>query len=308
MTSSAASDTDRARNRGGAGSSRSAGDHRAGRRRPGRWTSSSTTSGAVARMTATASSTSAASPTISTRGRRSATQLGAHAGAEQRVVVDEHDADASRRGLAAPASRPRCRRPARDVEHGGPAEAVDAPDDRLADAAAVGGDGGRVEAAAGVADEPGQLGVVGLDEHVDAVDAGVAGGVDDGLADAPRRGPATRRRAAGRRRPRPRRGCRGRPRRRRPWPRSPRAATSGRPGASCRTARPAARAPGAGRASPSAAGRRCAGSAPATAAPSRGGGRRPRPARPRGCAPPARRRGGAAGDRAPGRRRSPGRR
>ena len=37
--------------------------------------------------------------------------------------------------------------------------------------------------APGVADEPGQLGVVGLDEHVDAVDVGVAGGVHDGLAE-----------------------------------------------------------------------------------------------------------------------------
>ena len=40
-----------------------------------------------------------------------------------------------------------------------------------------------VEAVAGVADEPRQLGVVGLDEDVDPLDAGVAGGVDDGLAD-----------------------------------------------------------------------------------------------------------------------------
>ena len=44
-------------------------------------------------------------------------------------------------------------------------------------------DRGRVEPAPGVAHEPGELGVVGLDEHVDAIDVGVAGGVDDRLAD-----------------------------------------------------------------------------------------------------------------------------
>ena len=39
-----------------------------------------------------------------------------------------------------------------------------------------------VEAAARVAHEPGELGVLRLDEHVDAIDVGVARGVDDGLA------------------------------------------------------------------------------------------------------------------------------
>ena len=71
---------------------------------------------------------------------------------------------------SARAARPRCRAPGADVRTRRAAEAVDAPDDRLADAAPVVGDVGRVEAAAGVADEAGELGVVGLDEHVDALD------------------------------------------------------------------------------------------------------------------------------------------
>ena len=64
---------------------------------PGRCTSSSTTSGRVAVITATACSTSSASPTTST----GVAELGPHAGAEHPVVVDEHDAHP---GLAARAA------------------------------------------------------------------------------------------------------------------------------------------------------------------------------------------------------------
>src|SRR5436190_23563476 len=69
MTSSAASDTERARKRTGESAEPV---NEALRRRtstpppPGRWTSSSTTSGRVAVMTETACSTSPASPTTST--------------------------------------------------------------------------------------------------------------------------------------------------------------------------------------------------------------------------------------------------
>ena len=139
------------------------------------------------------------------------------------------------------------------------------------------GDAGRVEAAPGVAHEPGQLGLVGLDEHVDPLDAGVAGGVDDGLAD---RGDERPRRVVERLvadddgldadvvvgLDRHGQGVDRRVQRRR-------LALAGR----CRRARPAARAPGGGRGSSSAAGRSSAGSARATAAPSRGGGRPRRP-------------------------------
>ena len=103
---------------------------------------------------------------------------------------------------------------------------------------------------------PVELGVVGLDEHVDTVDAGVTGGVDDAPRGPRRRARARRRRAAGRRRRRPRprtswsvldadgEGVDGGVQRRRlALVRS------------CRRATPAARAPGGGRASSSAAGR-----------------------------------------------------
>ena len=247
---------------------------------PGRWTSSSTTSGAVARMTATALVDVGGLADDRRRvARHRRDQLGPHTGAEQRVVVDQHDADGvtaarlghahldlgagARRGTSITAVPPtRWTRPT-----------IDSLMPRRS-AATV----GRVEADAGVADEPGQLGVVGLDEHVDAVDVGVPGGVDDAPRGRRRPGRAMRRRAAGRRRRPPRRARRGRPRRRRPWRSIAACSDVGSPVVRrCRTATPAARAPGAGRGSPSAADRRCAGSAPATAAPSRGGGRPPWP-------------------------------
>ena len=135
----------------------------------------------MARNAATALSTSAASPTIWMRSP-SASELGAHAGAEQSVVVDEDEAHRHGRGLGTRSSTS-----VPGSGHRGEqrlaAEALDAPDDRLADASTVAGDVGRVEAAAGVADERHELGVVGLHEHVDALGIGVSRRVDDGLAD-----------------------------------------------------------------------------------------------------------------------------
>ena len=109
-------------------------------------------------------------------------QLAADARPEQRMVVDEDDPNRHARlhGTRSSTSVPW---PGADVQDGSATEAVDASDDRLADAAPIVGDGGRVEALAGVTDEAGRLGVVGLDEHVDTLDLGVPGGVDDGLAD-----------------------------------------------------------------------------------------------------------------------------
>ena len=90
MTSSAASDTERARKRTSgwvASTVRDDGPPPP----PGRWTSRSTTSGSRSRIISTAASTSDASPTTSTV----VAQLGPHAGAEQVVVVDEEDPEAA---------------------------------------------------------------------------------------------------------------------------------------------------------------------------------------------------------------------
>ena len=254
----------------------------------------------------------AASPTISIRGRRSSPtrglgQLAADPGAEQGVVLDEDDPNGHRRlrGTRSSISVPA---PGCDVSTAAPPARWSRPTIESLMPRRSSGMSLRVEPAPGVADEPGELGVVGLDEHVDAVDLGVAGGVDEGLAE------------GGEERPRglveglvadddgldadvvvgldlDREGFdRGVER------------SSARPGRASRRARPGARVPGGGRGWPSGAGRRCAGSAPATAAPSRGGARRRPPARPRGCASPARRRAIAAGARRPVPRTSPARR
>ena len=94
------------------------------------WTSSSTTSGSSSTTQVTASSTR--------RGVAEhvdeAVELGAHAGAEQRVVVDDHDAVVielhHQLDLGARAGRA--------VDRGPAAVAFHASDYRVADAAAVG--------------------------------------------------------------------------------------------------------------------------------------------------------------------------
>jgi MFS transporter, CP family, cyanate transporter len=86
ITSSAASETDRARKRTSGWVSRIA-SRTARPPPPGMWTSRSTTSGLVARIPWIAPSTSPASPTMVT----CVAELGDHPGSEQPVVVDEED-------------------------------------------------------------------------------------------------------------------------------------------------------------------------------------------------------------------------
>ena len=123
MTSSAESDTDRARKRGGVGSSRTAAITR-WPPPPGRWTSSSTTSGAVAADGGDGGvDVGGLADDLDPVGQ--AEQLGAHTGPEQRVVVDEDDAHrhepAPRHAQLDLGAVARSRR-----EDGGAAEAVDA--------------------------------------------------------------------------------------------------------------------------------------------------------------------------------------
>ena len=75
-----------------------------------------------------------------------ALELAAHARAEQRVVVDQHDAPHSDSSTSVPAAGLR-------ADLGAAAVALHPADDRLAHAAAVGRHGGGVEARAAVADE-----------------------------------------------------------------------------------------------------------------------------------------------------------
>ena len=88
ITSSAASETDSARNFT-AGRSGATAAITASPPPSGRCTSSRTTSGSSSRMSGPASATVPASPTMST----SPAELVADAGAEQLVVIDQHDAD-----------------------------------------------------------------------------------------------------------------------------------------------------------------------------------------------------------------------
>ena len=132
-----------------------------------------------------ASSAVAASPTISIArlgvARRQLGQLGADAGPEQGVVLDEDDAHGHRRlrGTRSSISVPT---PGCDVSMATPPARCRRPTIESLMPRRSSGIDGRVEALPGVADEPRQLGVVGLDEHVDAIDVGVAGGVDERLA------------------------------------------------------------------------------------------------------------------------------
>ena len=220
-------------------------------------------------------------------------ELGAHAGAKQLVVVDEHDA--RHRGhrtaparLGEHAARPRCRRRARRWIVGAPAVALHAPDDRLAHAAAVGRHGGGVEARPAVADEDLQALVAGLGVDGDRAAAAELRGVEHRLARGgdQRLAVAIELRVADgddvdrARRARSSISCaaassaRGQAGARRPRARA-------HPTATC-----AARAPGGARARRPRAGRRRA-SAPAraSAAPSRAGARRPRRAPASGSAP-----------------------
>ena len=155
-----------------------------------------------------------------------ALELGAHAGAEEPVVVDDRDARHAVPGHGELDLGPGA---GRRVDRGAPAVAGHAPDDRLAHAAAVVGDGGRIEARAAVAHEDlqrvvGRLGV-DVDRRAAAelrrVDHRLARGGDERLA-----APVERR---GRRRRRPRPARRGRARPRRPPPRARRRARSWSP-------------------------------------------------------------------------------
>src|SRR4051794_30290758 len=192
MTSSAASDTDSARNL-----VRPVGVRRSTSTPPppGRWTSSSTTSGAVAAMTSTASSTSPASPTTLTESPSSAftplRNIWWSSTSTTRVI--------SR--LASLGFTPHLQSDLRALAEGRTdlgfsAVALHASDDGLAQAHAVVGDGVEVEALATVAYEDRDL--VARDLCVDRqrrrdrpavrrlragpVVGGVLGGVDHGLA------------------------------------------------------------------------------------------------------------------------------
>ena len=244
----------------------------------GMCTSSSTTSGCAASISATASSTVAGLADD----LDAALELAAHARAEQRVVVDQHDAPHRDSSTSVPP--PGCER-----DLGVPAMALHPADDRLAHAAAIGRHGVGVEARAAIADE--HLGpLVGhLRVDVDPPRARELRRVEDRLA---RRGgerPACRRPARGRRRRRPRPRRRGRSsisvaaRTSAPCERVGRRGLVGvEPRAqlallAARELRDLARDR-----------RRGAGSARASAGPSRAGAPRPRRAPARGCAPSAR--------------------
>ena len=174
------------------------------------------------------------------------------------MVVDDHDA---RRPLRRPrlhgSARPRCP-PRGAVDLGAPAVAGHAPDDRLAHAAAVGGDRGGVEAGAAVAHE-----------HVPA-----------------RRRPAPRRRRRRRRRRTWRRSASPRARRRPAPPRRVERAVADRDhldGHAVRSSTsPAARSSAPAR-RPRRAARRGPTARPAARAPGGGRGRRPRAGRERCC-------------------------
>src|SRR5688500_4801142 len=203
MTSSAASETDRARNRGAGG--RPAASAAARTRRmssapppPGMWTSTRTTSGPVAAIPAAASSTSPAVPTTSTppsnslrtpdrtSGWSSTTKtLGPPAGASL-ISIPSRAAwrRRSSRLLLDPGGGSRDRERDRGAftgggaDLGGPAVAAHPGLDGVDKTAPVGGHDGRVESPPPVPHE--QRHPIGLDLEVDVdrVDAGVAGGVE----------------------------------------------------------------------------------------------------------------------------------
>ena len=106
-------------------------------------------------------------------------ELGAHAGAEEPVVVDDGDAGHAVPGSVSSTSVPAARL---RVDRGAAAVARHAPDDRLAYAAPVGGHRGRVEARAAVADEDLQRAVGRLGVDVDGRAAAELRGVDHRLA------------------------------------------------------------------------------------------------------------------------------
>ena len=149
----------------------------------GMCTSTSTTSGARSRIISIAASTSDALPTTST----SVAELGAHAGEEQLMVVDEEHPRRAHAVTPSVASRQRqldlgalARRAAHLAVAAGAREPAD---DRARDPAAVGGHRDRVEAAArGRARRSMTRLRLDLEVHRHARRAGVAHRVDDRLA------------------------------------------------------------------------------------------------------------------------------
>ena len=149
---------------------------------PGRWTSSSTTSGRAARIPATRRGDVGG---LAHHDRDLPAELGPHAGPEQRVVVDEEDAD--RHGAASTAAGrkqadlgalARCA-----LDLGGAAVAGHAPADRLGQAAAVAAARRRDRSPPRSRTNACIPSAVGLDVDRHVVDAGVLGGVDRRLPD-----------------------------------------------------------------------------------------------------------------------------
>src|SRR3954451_7359462 len=144
---------------------------------PGRWTSSRTTSGAASTIVATAPSTSPASPTISTNpsnslrtpARNSAwSSTSTTVGKGWDSLIDDQLHFGARSGRA--------------LDGGAAAVPGHAAHDRLAHAAPVVVDGGRVKAHAAIADEDLGAAVLDLHEQRDRLGAAVTRGVGQGLA------------------------------------------------------------------------------------------------------------------------------
>src|SRR5215211_7211158 len=196
ITSSAASDTDRARKRISWSVWRTA-SRTARPPPPGRCTSSRTTSGRVRRMPSTAASTSPASPTISNSAPSSARSperkkwwsstrktliIGAPPWGSPNPSVSSLTPRQAELDLGALAGG--------GEDGDGAAVTPDAAADRVGDAATVGGDRVGVEPLALVADEPGELVRLDLDVDRDQRRPRVPGGVEGGLLAGVDQGPA----------------------------------------------------------------------------------------------------------------------